>query len=399
MVSFYPNEQPLILRDPEYAAERFVWRALGNLTGRWSVFYSVRDPKRKSGAREADYVLLREGIVFFVEVKGGRIEVDSPAQPGVTWRQWARGGGEAVNIVKPAQLWRSTGQILQALERDLGHSPKNLGFRYCKIFIFPNTARANIPYRDDLDAPDQRFFFEEDMNDLATRIEAIASEPYLLAAQPQIYWIIELRRTLERYVPRLGFGDARSPTTTAGGYQTSDRTHVSPMASRAASEIAHVANQPPRRFDLSWKRTLRPWLYGVGAFLLILLLWPLLEPGKSVSPADVVPASKPSTVSAGQPKPQPPSAGSAPAPASVPAQKAPSVRTEEDLPPFIPAGAVAEIERIFETARTPNMSLRWSAGSQYGYVTLQADEGNGCRRWRLSRNDEGAVFDFVRRCS
>lgn len=399
MVNFYPREQPLILRDQEYAAERSIWRALENLTGHWSVFYSVRDPKKKSGAREADYVLLREGILFFVEVKGGRIEVDSPAQPGVTWRQWSRGSDDgAVNVVRPTQLWRSTGQILQALERDLGLSPKALGFRYCKIFIFPNTARATIPYRDDLDAPDQRFFFAEDMNDLAGRIEAIASEPYLFAAQPQIYWIIRLRETLEQYVPRPGFGDARSTMAPAGVNRILNQMHAPRMASAPISQVARVANQPPRQFDLIWKRTLFPWFCGIGAFLLILSLWPLLEPGKSVSSANVTPAGKPLSVTAGQSKPLPPANKLAPASASIPGQKA-VPRPEEALPPFIPAGAVAEIERIFETARTLNISLRWSAGTQYGYVTLQADEGNGCRRWRLSRNDETPVFDFIRRCS
>lgn len=400
MVVFHPAEQPGVLSEYDRDAERDVWRIFENLEEPWHVFYSVTEEDEDGFDREVDYILLWCNRILYIEVKGGIVYVDSPAAGRTRWRRTKRNGHPIKKPVRPAQLWDAKKAVARTIKKKLGKRPEQLGFVEYEFHVFPHTPES-VTQGKKLDRDKVHYIFQEHMSDWPAQLEALVRSRASRYAEPED--IAAVIAGLHELACPPDTKDQPSNKSAPFGGPALSKARYEPTPTRQAAIIHHpptlFPTQPPRPFDRTWKRVLLPWICGVAGFLLILLIWPWLEPAKTPSPARGPSATKPSTVSAGQPKPQPPSARSAPPPASVPAQKAPSVRTEEDLPPFIPAGAVAEIERIFETARTLNMSLRWSAGSQYGYVTLQADEGNGCRRWRLSRNDEAAVFDFVRRCS
>jgi hypothetical protein len=395
VVLFYPKLQPRVFSERDREAEQDVWRALSVLDAwaphdhRWHVFYSVTEEDEQGYDREIDYILVWRNRIIYVEVKGGHVLVDRPARGNTRWLRRKQNGTE-LEPVQPAQLWNAKKAIWRMIKRELGAHPKQLGFVEYEFHVFPQTSRSYNGGRT-FNRGSVYYVFQEDLQAWPAQLEALVrSRGNKFATAADITRLFSCLEALS-YQP-----------DSEGAYPAYGATPDQPvrqLASLGNSPAPYSAHQPPRRFDLTWKRVLLPWIFGVAGFSLILLAWPLFEPGRPVVPAKVAAPAKSLSETAGPPKPQSRPAGSAPASVSAPMQKALPAQPEDELPAFIPAGATAEIEQIFETARIPNMSLRWSAGSQYGYVTLQADEGNGCRRWRLSRNDTAPVFDFVRRCS
>jgi hypothetical protein len=373
-----------VLQEPIRDAEQTVWNALTKLTGWWDVFYSVRDRQRTSWVREADFVLVHDGLLLFVEVKGGHVDVNSPAQPNVRWNQYRRAdwkhfgrAGKPVNTVAPEQLWNARQQILEALTRDLGHSPERLGFRCCQVFVFPHTSRAEIPCRENIDGSDQRFFFWEDMPDLAGRISAIAREPHFVAAQPARYWIGELCEAMWRNTLRPEFGATQAS--------------VSHDTTKAAAPLQSGRPLPPIQ-AVSPKLRLHPryvWL-SVACLLLAYLLWPSDEPAKAVQPKTTTQTS--TALKPPEARPAPP----APAKSAVTTA---AERPESALPTFIPKIALTDVEQAVMLARQKNESIPWQTGKHHGFVTLYDVEDGRCLRHRITRNDVNPVeVGFTRRC-
>jgi hypothetical protein len=395
VVLFYPESQPRVFSERDREAEQDVWRALTALDAwaphehRWHVFYSVTEEDAEGHDREIDYVLVWRNRIIYVEVKGGHVLVDRPARGNTRWLRRKQSGAE-LEPVQPAQLWNAKKAIWRMIKRELGAHPKQLGFVEYEVHVFPQTPRGYNGGRT-FNRGSVYYIFQEDLQAWPAQLETLVrSRGNKFAKAADIARLISCLKALS-YQPDSEDGHP--------AYIAAPEQLVRQQDSRGNARSSYSAHQPLRWFDLTWKRVLFLWICGVAGFSLILLAWSLLEPAKPVAPAKATGTVKSLSDTAGPPKPQSRPTAPAPAAISTPAQTALPARTDGDFPAFIPAGAIAEIERIFETARIPNMSLRWSAGSQYGYVTLQADEGNGCRRWRLSRNDTTPVFDFVRRCS
>lgn len=395
MVVFHPAERPQVLSDWDREAERDVWAALETLKHHWHVFYSVTEEDEAGYDREVDYILLWRNRIIYIEVKGGLVFVDRPARGNTRWRHTKR-NGEPLDEVRPAQLWNAKKAIGRMIGKKLKRHLRRLGFIEYEFHVFPHTpASLNGGKRFDRGAV--HYIFQEDMGHWAAQLETLVRLRTSRFAEPADITMVAAALHDLAYPADAEVRSYAMPISSQP--YASTRSFVSPQtAARDRSGASSPIIQPPRKFDLTWRRVFLPWLCGGAGFLLILLIWPQFESVKPTPPTNIVSATKSSPVGAAQSKPTP-SAKPAAVSAPVPVQKVAPVRIEEDLPSFIPAGAVAEIERIFETARIPDMSLRWSAGNQYGYVTLQADEGNGCRRWRISRNDTTPTFDFVRRCS
>jgi hypothetical protein len=70
-----------------------------------------------------------------------------------------------------------------------------------------------------------------------------------------------------------------------------------------------------------------------------------------------------------------------------------------ELPDFIAPASMGEVEQAIAKAQDPDVYVSWQSKSQNGLVRLLADEGNGCRRYQVSRHDvHPAIYGFVRRC-
>ncbi|HEX6958097.1 MAG TPA: nuclease-related domain-containing protein [Ferrovibrio sp.] len=387
MASFYPPVRPDFFRERSRDAERQVWDILEQMDATWHVFYSVRESNASGFNREIDYVLIRYNRIFYIEVKGGFVEVTQPAGAGVLWPRTTRAGAK-LKPVDPTQLWSAKKGVCRTIAQIAGASPAELGYLEHEFYIFPHTSRA-VTKGQNLERRNVHYAFAEDMPRLPEKLqEIVASETGRFVPQKRI----------EAIIASLG-----SMAVKVGGPRLDQQHLTHPDRSLPAAISPAVVESRLRAARWSSGRGYRRWTrVAITAFLLSLALWYLLPTQPTIPP---------------QPKQRHPERQQASRQNSEQKQKTiqNSERSGADRsrlshaddepgklgswPTFIPAGAIPAVEVAFSYAIELDKSVPWHTGSMYGFATLQVVEDNGCRRYRITRNDTEPIgLDFIRRC-
>lgn len=355
-------------------AERMVWGVLQQLDYSWHVFYSARENSGSGWDREVDFVLIRLNRIFYCEVKGGVVVVDQRAGPGVTWAHFTRSREPISKRADPKQLWMAKAALGETIRQISGQSPRDLGFREHDLFIFPHTPKE-VTQGADLERRNTHYVFAEDIGALPARLQQIVD-----GGKGRFI-------DRDRITGIINSLDAMVLKESGGTLPPSGRSAPAPSHenSRPAAELFARrpiwGDNPSRSFKRRRIRLPRRW--GIMAALLGLFVISGLFADLSMVPVDR-PANPIS--------PMPQSARSA----SKPPTRSPSTA----LPSFIAPASAEAVEQAITGAQDLAVYVSWQSDTQYGFVILRSDDGNGCRRYQVSRHDLPTTkYDIVRRCS
>jgi hypothetical protein len=409
MAVFHPPFQPDFLGKTHRDAERSVWDVFQKLDDTWHVFYSARESSSSGFNREVDFILIWYNRIFYIEVKGGIVEVNQPAGPGVCWPPTTRGGA-SLKPVDPTQLWDAKKALRNAISQIAGKSPADLGYLEHEFYVFPHTSRAVLQGRS-VERKKVHYVFAEDIAQFPARLFEIIQSERGIFVQPE--WIDAIIQSLDSMVVKSGrhwLHQDQPQALTALKSIAFDASHCARQPANdvpplAAPAIPLSAAPQPIGVDRAagWLRIGKLFciwrgLAAIAILLAVAITVFLPERGKAPPQADPNPAAQ-----ADQPRSEPQGAPRISAGPKAGRNRAASGQSKPRepgyFPAFIPAGAIAAVELALSHAREYDRSVPWHSGDMHGFATLQAVEPMGCRRYRITRNDTDPIgLDFIRRC-
>lgn len=377
MVVFHPQARPAVLSESGRDAEREVWGIFENLEDPWHVFYSVTEISGDGYDREVDYVLVWCNRILYIEVKGGQVAVNQRASGIARWQRTRR-DGTPLRPIRPAQLWDAKKAVQAAVKATLGSSPAELGFLEYEFYVFPHTSRA-VTQGQTFDGEFVRYVFNEDMAAWPQQLNELVRARIGQFVPPET--IAAVINSLHRLscptdAPVI-WPDAM--TAVPAFHSAASVTTRSSMDTGGALPIQPVIIvQPSRRIDRIWWKV----LFALAGAAILLWYWSRpLNSQHVAAPKMVAPVGSQKAL-----------------PARVNGQE--KNYAGRHLPAFIPNEAAAVVERTMLKADQTRTTEAWQYGQIRGFATLQAEEPNGCRRYRITRNDTQPIgLQFVERCS
>ncbi len=249
--------------------------------------------------------------------------------------------------------------------------------------IFPHTPR-HVTGGQNFDRDFVHYAFAEDIAALPWRLQQIVAASKGRYISPErIQAIID---SLDAMVIKTDGGTLPPPAPAAAW---SSRQNWAPVTARPFQRTAPFPMRAGRgfqRFKRPASRLPRPLKIAVAVAVLY-VAWNAIM---TAEVAPVVQRSEPAPLTSE------PRASKTNSPLPKPAGKGANTA----LPSFIAPAAAEAVERAIAAAQDAEVYVSWQSGMHHGLVILRSDDGDGCRRYQISRHDLPVTkYDTVRRCS